>query len=557
MKYLNIKHLGIALALSLFFVSCSSDDKYHFSVDKPEDVEILELLNKYDALKSYIDRAENENFKLGAATFLGGYINKGVNYRMINSNFDEITLGYEMKHGAVVDSDGELQLTEVNELLGVAEQAGISVFGHTLCWHANQNASYLNNLLLTGVEFDPNDNRNNYIPNGDFEKGDDGWNSWFWGGESSRSVVDNGLVGDKCLRFYHEADEPTAPWAAQIALDFDAVPAGDYTFSFFVRSDAPGRFRCSSVGDVHYQADVETKPGWQYIEWNISSTGQLTGIRFDMGYKSGTYYLDEVRLNVYSDEYEKPIILEYTEEEQAEIISTALEDWISQMVENCKTHVKAWDVVNEPMSDWPNPYKLKSGDDKEELDDDEFYWQDYLGKDYGVIAFKLARKYGNTDDIHFINDYNLEWSLDKCKGLIEYVEYIESQGAKVDGIGTQMHIGISSDKSNIEEMFKLLGATGKLIKISELDVKVESKEPTKLQLEAQADMYQYVVDMYMKHVPAAQRYGITVWSILDSDANSIWLPDEQQGLWTTSYRRKPAYGGFANGLAGKDLQEEF
>jgi endo-1,4-beta-xylanase len=37
------------------------------------------------------------------------------------------------------------------------------------------------------------------------------------------------------------------------------------------------------------------------------------------------------------------------------------------------------------MSDWPDPTQLKSGVGRE-LAADEFYWQDYLGKDYAVMA---------------------------------------------------------------------------------------------------------------------------------------------------------------------------
>jgi len=197
------------------------------------------------------------------------------------------------------------------------------------------------------------------------------------------------------------------------------------------------------------------------------------------------------------------------------------------------------------------PYELKTGIGRPNMAADEFYWQDYLGKDYAVKAFQLARQYGNPTDIHFINDYNLEYNLDKCKGLIEYVKYIESKGAKVDGIGTQMHIDINSDKTKIEEMFKLLAATGKLIKISELDLGlggVRTPNATQAQYLAQAEMYKFVIDKYFQHIPAAQRYGITIWSPLDSPASSSWRAGEPIGLWTEGYVRKLAYSYVAKAL---------
>src|SRR5690606_16506900 len=162
---------------------------------------------------------------------------------------------------------------------------------------------------------------------------------------------------------------------------------------------------------------------------------------------------------------------------------------------------------NEPMDDG-NPFELKTGIGKADMAADEFYWQDYLGKDYAVRAFELARQYGNADDILFINDYNLEYNLDKCRGIIQFVEYIESKGVMVDGIGTQMHISTDSDKEKIVEMFKLLAASGKMIKISELDLGVGVKTPdaTEEHYQAQAEMYRFVVEKYMELIPPAQRY---------------------------------------------------
>ncbi|MFC2129771.1 endo-1,4-beta-xylanase, partial [Bacteroidota bacterium] len=186
-----------------------------------------------------------------------------------------------------------------------------------------------------------------------------------------------------------------------------------------------------------------------------------------------------------------------------------------------------------------------------ELANDQFYWQDYLGKDYAVLAINMAREYGNEEDLLFINDYNLEYNINKCKGIIAYVEYIENKGAVVDGIGTQMHISTDSDKAKIEEMFTLLAATGKLIKVSELDIGVGGVQTTDATTEhyiAQAEMYQYVVEKYMELIPADQRYGITVWSPMDQPKNSFWRAGEPIGLWTEDYMRKRAYAGFADGL---------
>ncbi|MFI0428513.1 endo-1,4-beta-xylanase [Mariniflexile sp. HMF6888] len=174
------------------------------------------------------------------------------------------------------------------------------------------------------------------------------------------------------------------------------------------------------------------------------------------------------------------------------------------------------------------------------------------------IKSELARQYGNAIDKLFINDYNLESSLAKCDGLIEYVTYIENQGATVDGIGTQMHISLNNDKDKIVEMFQKLAASGKLIKISELDVRLGTNAPTNEQMAQQSEIYQFVIDKYKEIIPAIQQYGITIWGISDNEKeHEFWLPDESPNLWNANYQRKHAYKGVADGLAGRDVSEDF
>ncbi|GAF04035.1 endo-1,4-beta-xylanase [Saccharicrinis fermentans] len=351
-------------------------------------------------------------------------------------------------------------------------------------------------------------------------------------------------------------------WESQFFLSFSpATEVGEkYILSMDVKADE----------DVSYSTQAHITPGnykyWNFFgsinattEWSnftkeITISDEVSGvgaIAFNLGNMATNYYFDNIQLTKLSEGSSVEQIIEKTPEEKRDTVSYALEKWISEMMLATKKYVKAWDVVNEPMDDG-NPYELKSGIGKE-VDSDHFYWQDYLGKDYAVMAFNLARQYGNTDDVLFINDYNLAYNIDKCKGLIAYVDYIEQQGVFIDGIGTQMHINVNSDRDKIIQMFELLAETGKLIKVSELDVGLGDHKQTSLATEAdymsQADMYQFVVEKYFELIPANQRYGITVWSPIDSPAESSWRAGEPIGLWTEGYSRKHAYAGFADGLS--------
>ena len=709
MKYLN--RLLVCSGLLAMIYSCADPDRLEFEVEKPEGLEAQEDINSYAPLKSYIDSSANANFKLGGAVSISDYINKGVMYRLINKNFDELTVGYGMKHGAIVQSDGSLLLTEVDALIAAAEQAGTSIYGHTLTWHANQNAGYLNSLLeplviespafqndldktglmdssLSGFSANPEDAvtiaenegmgegtnaikltspstaaeptdlqfstseipivegheyevvfyiksdapgegrisfeglnnnaplidyqaeglaaetfqtdfsweevrfrisdfagdsfslnfdlgyqsgvtyyidvnnlyiydtqgepiMNNLVENGDFESGT-GWGGW--GNNSERGITEDGLgFGNEGKAFYVTNPSLTDGfWEVQTVYEFpEPLENGEaYTLSFWVKGDAEGVIR-PELQSPDYSSDafgqVSVSEEWKRVEVAATATADDRGrLIVSYGEFAGTVYIDNVSLTSASAGGGTTTFLEREPAIKQAIIEDELERWISGMM-TAASYVDAWDVVNEPMDDG-NPYELKSGETDTDIASDEFYWQDYMGKDYAVKAFNMAREYGEPDDILFINDYNLEYNLDKCKGLIEYVEYIESQGATVDGIGTQMHIGIDSDRANIAEMFQLLAATGKLIKVSELDVRTNASEPTDEILEQQADMYKYVVEAYEEHVPQSQRYGITVWGITDSADDATWLPGEFQGLWDEDLNRKPAYKSFAEAL---------
>ncbi|KAA6320367.1 hypothetical protein EZS27_029852, partial [termite gut metagenome] len=432
---------------------------------------------------------------------------------------------------------------------------------------------YIDDVLVVDLE----EPAINLVANGTFDENTTGWDKW--NGPEGCNTHATGTYahqGAGALKVVNDADH-SEQHLVQIHANFTkTLEAGkDYRISYWIRSEAAGSVRCSTSGADNYQGDQSTSDTWKEITWTITAIGGETGLNFDLGAKAGTYYIDDVLVQEIPTETRAasrmatfafshatllasgPTSIEKSDAEKTEIIGAALENWIKEMVSHYKDKVNAWDVVNEPMDDG-KPSALKTGIGKTDLANDVFYWQDYLGKDYAVTAFKLARQYGNPNDTLFINDYNLEQSLAKCDGLIEYVKYIESKGVKVDGIGTQMHLSIDSNKDNIARMFEKLAQTDKLIKISELDITVGTASPTVEQYAQQAEMYQYVVDMYLKYIPEAQRYGITVWTVSDNaKEHESWLPDDAPSLWNKDYQRKHAYKGFADGLAGKDVSADF
>ena len=708
------KILISVLALSVL-ASCADETKSLVKAKKPATQEQLEYLREYDVLKSYIDRGANPNFKLGAGVSVSDFTKKGVDYSMIVSNFDEVVAGWEMKHGAVVQDDGTLNLASVANFISTAKAANMAIYGHTLCWHDNQNAGYLNSTIAPTVNPGTGGPAWDVVTSADFETGDESnftsnaeaersfsspgasgagralkvtnaevrandWNSQFFVTFSQPTVIGekymlsmdvradvaatfssqahvvpyeykhwdffgqvnattnwttfvkeitittetSGVTAiafnlgstatsyyfdNVSLKKFNESGGGGPTWDLMSGNNFETDSESNYTSNAeaarsFSSPDATGAGRALKVTNAAVQAndwnsqffftfpqptevgekytlsmDVRADAAatfstqahvvpYEYKHWDFfgqisattiwtpyvreititTETSGVTAIAFNLGNTATSYYFDNITLTKYNPDGGGVQVIEKTPEEKKKIISQELDRWIAGMMGATKEYVKAWDVVNEPMDDG-NPYELKTGVGRE-LGEDEFYWQDYLGKDYAVEAFKLAAQYGNSTDKLFINDYNLEYSLDKCKGLIQYAEYIESLGGRIDGIGTQMHISTNTDKENIVAMFKLLAATGKLIKISELDigVGVQTGEATDEHYQAQAEMYKFVVEKYFEIIPLAQQYGITVWSPRDSPASSSWRAGEPIGLWTEGYDRKRAYGAFSEAL---------
>ena len=417
----------------------------------------------------------------------------------------------------------------------------------------------VNNLSV--VDLDAEVESTNFIANGDFESATlDGWNGY--GNGSSRAVSAEGAgYGDTGYAMVLTNPTEAQSYEAQQVYAFSEPLMQDteYTFSFFIKSDVPAGIQVEIQSDdysAEYSGNIEVGTTWTRVERTITpTTATRNKFIFDFGTSAATFYIDDI---VFTDgevnSGSEPVIIEMTDDEKSQAIGAAMEDWISNMVTHYKDDVMAWDVVNEPMLEGGS---LRTGNVTDPASDD-FYWVKYLGKDYAVTAFKLARQYGNPSDILFINDYNLEASPAKLDGLLEYVQYIESQGATVDGIGTQMHVSLNTSRENITSMFQKLAATGKQIKISELDVRLGTASPTAAQLADQADMYQFILDSYSENIAESKQYGITLWNISDSAReHEFWLPDESPNVWDANYERKHAYKGVADGLAGRDISEDF
>ena len=289
-------------------------------------------------------------------------------------------------------------------------------------------------------------------------------------------------------------------------------------------------------------------------------------------------------------------ILKTPAEKQA-ALEGAMDAWVSGVANHLKEKNVVpfgYEVINEPIADGSNMYRgLSEGTfggtwtdddgntqyDAAPTEDDangltlnwgsgHWYWGYYV-PDYHVKAFQLARKYLPADTKLFVNDYNLETSPKKLEALIKFAKEIDEKNGSpiVDGIGTQMHVtlncsddaeknaaSIAELKAKVDAMFQTMAATGKLVRVTELDLSLGTGTPSSNQYKAQSDAYRMIVESYKANVPEAQQSGITVWSLSDNEAeHEYWLKGQVPNLFDKDYKRKWAYKGFCDGIAGEDL----
>ena len=464
----------------------------------------------------------------------------------------------------------------------------------------------------------------------DFEGGTSGnWSSWGSNKVSVEVVEGEGYDDSYCLELVNGGDDSS--WNAQLAYTFDSYLEYEknYIIQFYARSNtAAGELQFQYQNSTTYSSQggyntFSVGTDWVLCEYEFTVAYEdVDRIIINFGAVGGTYYVDNIKFGLSKDQDSESKASQIifrdkkkagttrattsyyvlkSADEKREALLGAMETWISGMAEHLDeigVVPYGYDVINEPITDgsgylvrgvdnvfggsWEDDdgnTQYDSEPEETEEDgltlnwgDDHFYWGYYV-KDYAVQAFQMAREYLPAETKLFVNDYNLETSSSKLAALIDFVDQIDADNGSdiVDGIGTQMHITLSTSddedtnaeniaelKEEIDEMFTTLAATGKLIRVTELDVALGTSSPSSTQYEAQSDCYEMIVTSYKENIPESQQSGITVWSLSDNEAeHEYWLNGDVPNLFDAEYKRKWAYKGFCDGIAGEDLGEQF
>ena len=546
-------------------------------------------LDEYQGLKNYIDYSKYPNFKLGAGTTVNDYLNNSLVKNLTNKNFTETVAGNAMKMQSCVNGNGDMNFTTVKNYVNAATEAGLNVYGHTLAWHSQQPKGWL--LKLLADKPDPNSEQTyTEIASKDFRTNKTvGWTSdknQF--GFSLNFDSTNGLN-------IHTTKMCEHSWDVQFLAMENIFVEKDKTYkmTMTVKGSAEGKLH-SKLGDWSNgeYPDIPFTTEWQDVTVEYKGIVESSFFMLQCGDFVGDIYIKNIKFEGY-----KGATVPLTKEEMHDTLVYAMDKWIKGMMEACDGKVKAWDLVNEAISgggdDGQGNYLLQhstaynpSGnpDATWDVGGDNFYWQDYMGDlEYVRQACRLARKYGPADVKLFINDYNLESDWDdnkKVKSLINWIKKWEADGVtKIDGIGTQMHISCYEDanlmksaKDHITKMFELMAASGKLVRVSEMDMgyvrgsnkwggSIKTSQVTEEEHKKMADFYEWIFKEFFRIVPPEQQWGICQWCTTDAPENSGWRGGEPVGIWDLNYYRKHVYAGFVRGLGGvpsgiKDVRKD-
>lgn len=545
-----------------------------FELGKPDD-DNYRYLDELNALKEYIDYAKFPNFKLGAGTTVDDYLRKSTVYKMTNANFTETVAGNAMKMASCVDGNGNMNFTKVKNYVNAATEAGLHVYGHTLGWHSQQPKGWLLRLLADKPDTTDGEEVWTTVASKDFRKNKTvGWKSdEATYGYTLKFDATNGLN-------IHCTKKNTNSWDVQFLAMTDILTqtGKTYKMTMTVKGSDAGKLH-SKLGDWSNgeYPDIPFTKEWQEVEVSYKAAVESSFFMLQCGDFVGDIYIKDIKFEGYVGK-----TVPQTAQEKHDTLVYAMDLWIKGMMEACDGKVKGWDLVNEAISgggnDGDGNYELQHSEGYKsgtwDVGGDAFYWQDYMGDlEYVRQACRLARKYGPEDIKLFINDYNLESDWDdnkKVKSLVGWIKKWESDGVtKIDGIGTQMHISCYEDdnimksiKSHITKMFEVIAASGKLCRVSEMDMgyvrgsnrwgsSIKTNQLTEAEHKKMADFYEWIIQEYFRIIPAEQQWGICQWCTTDAPANSGWRGGEPVGIWDQNYYRKHVYAGFVRGLSTK------
>ena len=546
----------LMLAAGALAVSCAD---YNVTDDfrAQPDPSFVEPYKDLGPIKSYIDRDKFPNMSLGATLKVADFNRQELAHAAAITNFDNVAFGTTLMSGTIVNARGVMNFLDMSDLLDHVDEIGAEVFGSPLFANANQGDDWLATLTAP-IE----------IPV-DFVEGKTVDFNEMSVGPYTGTIENNGKAsivkydGQNVLQINNMTN-------VRILEDFEVDPKAKYTITFWAKGARADR-------DVNFNVNFSGNPvegsgangtwvakgdKWTKIVVEAQSAPDATEgfFRIDNG-RGGNLYIQKAQIGYYPDNHRPQ-----TQEEISDTIDYAIETWCDGLMKINRGRINAFDIIDEAIDAQTTldngMYDLKHSTEK-------IFWQDVLGSEnYVPVVSKVAseayERYDGDPSLlrFFISESGLE-DPKKMESLEYWMDIWDAKGAKIDGINAKLNLVFSEDAAtqadNVAKLNTLLdnlAATGKLVRLSNFDIKYQSADGTNVtadkisadQRQQLADFYGYVIKSYMSKIPHEKQAGICKGNMADTnDPVGLWSIDKNSKDWV----RTATYKAFCDALSGE------
>ena len=546
------------LAVGSLAVSCAD---YNVTDDfrAAPDPSYVEPFKSYNPVKSYIDREKYPNLSLGATLKVSDFNKQELAHAAAVTNFDNVAFGNTLMSGTIVNAKGVMNFLDMSDLLDHVEDIGYEVYGSPIVANANQ-ADDLLKLLTDPIE----------IPV-DYVEGKTIDFNTMSVGAYDKDKVEKGKASIVKFEDQNVLQIGTAS-NVRIVDGFEVDPKAKFTTTFWARAQT-GKESVSftitfSGNTVPGTATVDGKwrvksDKWYKIVVEAQSAEDVTDgyLRIENG-KNGTINIQKVQVGYYPDNHRPQ-----TEQELKDTINYALNTWCDGLMKINAGRINMFDLIDEPID---SKAELENGMYDLKHSTEQIFWQDILGSEnYAPVVSKVAgsafEKHGGdpAELKFFISESGLD-DTKKMESLKYWIGIWDAKGAKIDGINAKLNLTYSEDKATqaaneatLNTLLENLASTGKLIRISNFDIKYQNADGANVpadekfkdeQREQLAEYYAYVIKSYMTKIPHDKQAGICKGNMVDtSDPVGLWAKKTGSSDWV----RTATYKAFCEALGGE------
>ena len=503
-------------------------------------------------VKSYINRETYPNMSLGATLKVSDFNKQELAHAAIVTNCDNVAFGNSLMSGTIVNAKGVMNFLDMSDLLSHVEEIGYEVYGSPIVANTNQADEWLANLtapieipvdFVEGKVVNYNDSTEFH---GTIEKG------------TNASIAK-----------YDDQNTLKIGTAVNVRIveGFEVDPLAKYTTTFWAKVDKDASYTITFSGNKINGNGADgkwtLKPGkWTKVVVEAQSAeGETEGYLRIENSRSAVIYIQRVEVGYYPDNHRPQ-----TAQERTDTINYALNTWCDGLMKINNGRIKSFDLIDEAID---TKAVLDNGMFDLKHSTDKIFWQDILGSEnYAPVVSKVASEKftaheGNSSDLKFfISEIGLE-DQKTFESLKYWIGIWDANGAKIDGINAKLNLTYSEDEATLaankavfEKLLGNLASTGKLIRLSNFDIKYQDAEGTNVtadkitadQRQKLADFYKYAINRYMTDIPKDKQAGICKSNLSDTtDPVGLWSIDSKSKDWV----RTATYKAFCDALSGQ------